>query len=577
MAAEPMALGGEQEDKLVLCSECNRSYEREASVVKAEAGTEGLRCSLPAWLVLDNKPPADHQMPHQVIRSNLEIKQDISLHFFKCASQSQQNLGQLELDVLSPFYLVMIQDKYLIELKRKWSRLCRKLHLWRSQQHDPCSPSCFGPGLSAPPNSWWPSPCLLPSSQSTPSIAGFLGLEGLMGHSRSNSWWSPPSPLPCPGLMEPERPDVKTTLALGTLLPLSDTATSEGGAQGSHDGLAHELERRLRKNMPCQPAGTVAEIVEAVASGRSYGRKGVCLFFKGSDHAAQQRAVAVIAETCCGSADQIIAADPKKFSCAEDFCSDVVSRACKLGCSRFVVVIPDVEHAPRHVVEYLVAASRCGCIKDHFGQELDLSGSIIIFTTSELANRASDVISLRLWTSSSAGNVKRKAEIEPPTRECKRARHGSGSGHGIDLNLNLCAGNDSDDDAVPSDITHERDTREHGDLHHLLESVATGVLALEKGADADQRAAAAIREVLVGALGREVHLDDEAAEALSAASEHFLDKVLWRWAVEVFEPAAAAAVVENGGKVVVLGMGPGGGAQVSGFMGSALPSRVLLD
>ncbi|KAE8792403.1 hypothetical protein D1007_33009 [Hordeum vulgare] len=532
MAAEPMALGSEQEDKMLLCSECNRSYEREASVVKQEAGTEGLRCSLPGWLVLDNKPPADHQMPHQ--------------------------------------------GKHLIELKMKWSRLCTKLHLWRSQQHDPCSPSCFVPGLSAPPNSWWPSPCLLPSGQSTPSIAGFLGLEGLMEHSRSSSRWSPPSPLPCPGLMEPERLDVKTTLALGTLLPLSDTATSEGPA---HDGLAHELERRLRKTIPCQTAGTVAEIVEAVASSRSYGRKGVCLFFKGSDHAAQHRAAVVIAETCCGSADQIIAADPKKYSCAEDFCSDVVSRACTLSCSRLVLVIPDVEHAPRHLVDYLVAESRCGCIKDHLGRELKLSGSIIIFTTSEFANRATDVISLRLWTSSSPADVKRKAEIEPPTRECKRARHGSGSdsGHGIDLNINPCAGNDTDDDAVPSDITHESDTREHGDLHHLLESVATGVLALDKGADADQRAAAAIREVLVGALGREVHLDDEAAEALTAASQHFLDKVLWRWAVEVFEPAAAAALVENGGKVVVLGMGPGGGAQVSGFMGSALPSRVLVD
>ena len=39
VAAEPMALGGEQEDKLLLCGECNRSYEREASVVKEEAGT----------------------------------------------------------------------------------------------------------------------------------------------------------------------------------------------------------------------------------------------------------------------------------------------------------------------------------------------------------------------------------------------------------------------------------------------------------------------------------------------------------------------------------------------------------
>ena len=59
----------------------------------------------------------------------------------------------------------MIQEKYLIELKRKWSRLCRKLHLCAA---DPCP--------------WWSGSCLLQGSQSKPSIAGFLGLEGLMEH-----------------------------------------------------------------------------------------------------------------------------------------------------------------------------------------------------------------------------------------------------------------------------------------------------------------------------------------------------------------------------------------------------------
>ncbi|KAM0901832.1 hypothetical protein ACQ4PT_019698 [Festuca glaucescens] len=533
MAAEPMALGGEQEDKLLLCSECNRNYDREASVVKVEADEEGPRFGLPAWLVLDNKPPVDHQMQHK--------------------------------------------DSYLIELKRKWSRLCGKLHLWgNSQQHDPYSASVFGSGLSAAsPSSWWPSPRLPPSSQSKPSIAGFLGLEGLMEHGRR---WSPPSPLPCPSLMEPQCPDVKTTLALGTVLPLSDTATSDGRARGRDDGLARELERRLRKNMPWQPADTVAEIVEAVAGGRSYGRKGVWLFLKGSDHAAQQRAAAVIAETCCGSADQVVAADPKKFSCAEDFCSDVVSRARKIGSSKLVLVIHDVERAPRPVVECLVAASVRGSFKDHLGQELDLSESVVIITASEFAHGTSDVISLRLRTSSSSRDFKRKEGIDSPSRECKRARQDAGD-HGIDLNLNLCVGSDSDDDGVPSDITHESGTREHGQPHDLLESIATGVLTLDKGADADQRAAAAIRAVLVGALGREVQLDNQAAEALVVASGHFLDEVLERWAAEVFEPAAAAAAAAsgNGGKVVILGIGPGGGARVSGYMGSALPSRVLVE
>jgi hypothetical protein len=62
-----MALGGEQEEKLLLCSECNRNYEREASVVKVEADEEGPRFGLPAWLVLENKPPVDHRMQHKVL------------------------------------------------------------------------------------------------------------------------------------------------------------------------------------------------------------------------------------------------------------------------------------------------------------------------------------------------------------------------------------------------------------------------------------------------------------------------------------------------------------------------------
>jgi hypothetical protein len=80
MAAEPMALGGEQEDKLLLCSECNRNYEREASGVKVEADEEGPRFGLPSWLVLDNKPPVDHQMQHKVLKRNREIRSVRKLH-----------------------------------------------------------------------------------------------------------------------------------------------------------------------------------------------------------------------------------------------------------------------------------------------------------------------------------------------------------------------------------------------------------------------------------------------------------------------------------------------------------------
>ena len=65
-AGEPAARDEQDEAQLLLCTECSRNYEREASLVKAEAGAEGPRGSLPAWLVPD-MPPAD-QTPHQRVR-----------------------------------------------------------------------------------------------------------------------------------------------------------------------------------------------------------------------------------------------------------------------------------------------------------------------------------------------------------------------------------------------------------------------------------------------------------------------------------------------------------------------------
>jgi hypothetical protein len=51
---------GQQQEKLMLCAECNKNYEREASMVKAEAGA----AELPAWIL---QPPA---ADHKVTRTN---------------------------------------------------------------------------------------------------------------------------------------------------------------------------------------------------------------------------------------------------------------------------------------------------------------------------------------------------------------------------------------------------------------------------------------------------------------------------------------------------------------------------
>ena len=67
MAGAATAFAGRDEQdemQLVLCTECTKHYESEASLVKAEADAEAPRASLPDWLVLDRAPAA--QTPHKV-------------------------------------------------------------------------------------------------------------------------------------------------------------------------------------------------------------------------------------------------------------------------------------------------------------------------------------------------------------------------------------------------------------------------------------------------------------------------------------------------------------------------------
>jgi hypothetical protein len=398
-------------------------------------------------------------------------------------------------------------------------------------------------------------------------MAGLLGWDGLTtahgkGSTRTASEWTPPPGRW--GLREPGcQDDVGTALALGSL-PLSDTASSVGGDDGS---AARELERRLRRNIPWQPASVAAQISDAVAGGHEDG-KGVWLCVKGRDHAAVRRAAAVIAEARCGGAPgHVVRVDTTKFTLA-----DVHARAWSGGRSkRLVLVFGNAERAPADVVDCLVAASRSGALKDgSSGRELDLSSAVVILATAKLTttnNSGDEVIGLWLWSEDEEeGPCKRKPDAEAPTvPECKRPRHEDdvGRGTGLDLNIDLCAGTDSD-------LTHEESSG-------LLEFVAArAVVTLDDEGPIHGHLHSRLARALRGEQYEEmaVRVDDEAVELLAAASGHFLEETLERWIAEVLEPA-----VRNGGKgnVLVLGAGSVAHRQPTGFMGSVLPSRVHVD
>jgi hypothetical protein len=429
-------------------------------------------------------------------------------------------------------------------------------------------------------------------------MAGFLAWDGLMAHGESTRTptgdWPPARWGLATSLREPGRQDVGvdgTALALASL-PLSDARRRDPGA---NDGGGAEVERRLRRNIPWHPAAVAAEIAEAVAGG---GGNGVWVYVKGGDQAAVCRAAAVIAETRCGAADRVVFADSSRFSSL----TDVVARACDAGGggrrNALVLVLGGVERASPDVAECLVAASRSGALKDRSSSAriLDLSGCVVILATSNLSASDDEVIGLRMWAEdeeeASCGGRERKrkagTEASPTTESNKLLRprlDDVGGRGGLDLNVDLCADSDEEDEAIPSDITHE-DGSDDEILDHprrLLESVACRVVTL-----ADARPIRArLHARLARALGEQhqppvaARVEDEAVDALAAASGYFLEETLERWIAEVLQPAAATVRTGGGnGIVLVLGVGrvdAGAHRQTSGFMGSVLPSRVHVD
>jgi hypothetical protein len=261
-------------------------------------------------------------------------------------------------------------------------------------------------------------------------------------------------------------------------------------------------------------------------------------------------------------------------------------------------VLGGVERASPDVAECLVAASRSGALKDRSSSAriLDLSGCVVILATSNLSASDDEVIGLRMWAEdeeeASCGGRERKrkagTEASPTTESNKLLRprlDDVGGRGGLDLNVDLCADSDEEDEAIPSDITHE-DGSDDEILDHprsLLESVACRVVTL-----ADARPIRArLHARLARALGEQhqppvaARVEDEAVDALAAASGYFLEETLERWIAEVLQPAAATVRTGGGnGIVLVLGVGrvdAGAHRQTSGFMGSVLPSRVHVD
>ncbi|KAJ8505532.1 hypothetical protein OPV22_006418 [Ensete ventricosum] len=530
-----------EDEKLICCGECISNFEREASVHRSvNKDTSCGSTQLPFWL--QRQSPDDHK-------------------------------------------------DALVELKRKWNSLCRNLHhIRRSQTHlhpsSTLNQSCIGKNLTCSSSyPWWPNSNQSKNSmRTTPELDGGLPFDMVDSRNGTGNWQereeSKPnfSEVSLRSLRSAGTLDVGVTLSLGSAA-VSDSATSNKQKEMMADH--RELTRKLLENMPWQ-SEIVPSIVEALTSSEN---KGVRLLLQGNDCVSKRRLARVVVEHFCGSEERFIHINMRRRASKCSSCGEILEEAWEKE-SKLVVFMEAIDRADTSFIRSLVDVLKMGAFETSSGQEVCLTETTFILTTSSSAGigdageGSNDVIKMKLEAEEPSTNkdLKRKeAETEQQDKP-KRPRTG-----GCTLDLNLLAEGE-DEEAVPSDLTNETDCGNSRLPSELLELI-TARFAM----DADLERLRPASENLVSKLRRafdevrsgggeeigELLIDGAAVAELMAAAGSFLEGIFERWVREVFQTCLRR--VERGGNVRLRAEGKVGNVAEFGFMSSLLPKRMEAD
>ncbi|ONK79441.1 uncharacterized protein A4U43_C01F6400 [Asparagus officinalis] len=318
----------EEEEKLHCCVECASNFEKEASVFNSEVKNYNTGSSqLPYWL-----------QPHRPKNHRRDT---------------------------------------LLDLKRKWNRLCLNLHRFRrSSIH------------------------LVSSYPSSTSKVN--NINPILTSQIKNT--DGPKPL---------LSDVTTKLELGHPL-FSDTATSIYQRNESRVN-QRELSRLLQENIPWQ-SEIIPTIVDALLDNQS--KTGIWLLVQGTDQVAKRRVARVTAESFYGSTDKLICIKAKRPANAVEILIEEIRKDPKC-----VFLIEDFDQG------FIAAISECiktGFLKDPSGEMADLSRSVFILSNSTSGKSHDEVLKMRLWAEEtpSSGHKRKKMKLSDPEFE---------------LDLNICA------------------------------------------------------------------------------------------------------------------------------------------
>ncbi|XP_022755502.1 protein SMAX1-LIKE 4 [Durio zibethinus] len=524
------------------------------------------------------------------------------------------------------------QKDEMLELRRKWNRLCHSLHQGRHNQNhfrstmynDQSLAGKSYPYASSYP--WWP--CQSSSFPDSTSIS-FTDSGSKLNHSPNNSVPKFRRQNSCTiefnfgngtqkhqsgepnldSLKNSEDKEVKITLALG------DSLFSNSGKPAKETS---ELCKLLQANLPWQ-SEIIPSIAEALVDSKST-KKETWLLIQGNDVIGKRRLARAVAESVLGSADLLLHMDMRNSEV--NSCNERLERAFRRN-ARFVVLVENVDLADTHFLKLLADGFETEAFGESREKEGGISQAIFILTKSisssyEDGKKSQDsVIEMKLNVnekSSSSGTPnsdnKRKAEwdvsnkikttrideedassIAADNGTIKKDLSRQSSFNNLDLNMKA----DEDDESgersgefspISSDLTRETTADPHIQIG-FLESIQNRYIFNQNAAQDKEmkeffmsKMKGSLEETFGGENMIRFSVEESVLEGVLFGSSYFLNSLFDKWLKHIFQ--RGLQIVKTGGKEGIdeIRLSYGGileNAMENGYKGTCLPKTIQVS
>ncbi|PSR85212.1 Protein SMAX1-LIKE like [Actinidia chinensis var. chinensis] len=586
--------GKEDQDELTCCEECTSKYEKEVGLIKSES---------------------DHHKP---------------LYISSCNTK-EMDKGSTQLPHWLQSQPTEKEKNDLVELRRKWNRLCQSQHQGRHIHNHTSSflfnnQNIYGKSHTFPSS----SPCLAtrntlfpdtnpisfahstPKSSSLPRFRRQQSCHIEFSFSSNGNHKHQSLEPNLDSLKNTEEKEVKITLSLGN----SNSQFFDTGKLGERKS---EISKNLQENVPWQ-LETIPLIVEALIEYNPAKKGTNWLLIQGNDSIGKRRLARGIAESVFDSADLLLHLNMREKEGEISLCCKKLERALR-DQEKLVVLVEDVDFADTQFLKFLSDGYETGKFGES-GKNEGKSGQVIfIITKGDSSKDLNSVTQIKLEVSETIHSNKRKLETEwdlPNKAKSPRidekentnslGTHEKGnvkkeftrqsSSNTLDLNMKA---NEEDNETeakegelspISSDLTREMGN-DYQTPHGILESIKNRfvfnrdstrddlmkeiILCNIKGSFEEVCGIEGDRGCLFGGVEKKL------LEELLLGCGSFLNNHFKKWLKDVFQ--TSLQTVKFGGKEGVVSvrlyLGGKGESELDleggGFMGSSLPKKIQVS